>query len=396
MSLFLFCAVAGCGNALPTRDQSVGNCAQESDCGTSGQACVQNQCVPCSAHSDCQSQVCDSYGDLGGVGKCVPQSNIVYVDSNDANLMNCTGAGVGIADGSMKLPYCDLPPAVMAAAAMPGKVIRALVSPTVYQLPTNDMLGGSIVLVGSGAFSQGKATSLGFADTSLQLVASSKLVIDGFSLSGTMISTTGATLTIRRTQLSSLPQGISITSNSTLTMDRDFVTMTGIGFVASGSTLNITNSFFAGNKTNPSQNLIDVTGGTGSFQFNTIAYNMLGSAALALNCTGGTGLMVKNSILVQNEVQQELAQSCSSVPGSLVLGQASKSPAGQIDQDPGFVNPGALDLRLNAFDAVNNQYVIDKATAVNPMDKYIDHDFFGTPRPQGNGYDIGAYEYVPQ
>jgi hypothetical protein len=53
---------------------------------------------------------------------------------------------------------------------------------------------------------------------------------------------------------------------------------------------------------------------------------------------------------------------------------------------PGFVNPGADDYRLSAASPA-----VDSGTPVNaPAD-----DLDGTARPQGSGYDIGAYERVP-
>ncbi len=53
------------------------------------------------------------------------------------------------------------------------------------------------------------------------------------------------------------------------------------------------------------------------------------------------------------------------------------------DKDPKFVNPGAQDFRLQGGSPGINAGV----------DNGIAADIAGTPRPQGAGYDIGAYEY---
>jgi len=52
--------------------------------------------------------------------------------------------------------------------------------------------------------------------------------------------------------------------------------------------------------------------------------------------------------------------------------------------DPIFVNPSALDFRLQASSPAINAGI---ALSI------VLNDFFGTPRPQGAGYDIGAYEF---
>src|SRR4051812_33662607 len=118
--LFLFCTTTGCMQ----REQAVSNCVAESDCGASGQACLANQCLPCSAHSDCQSQVCDTYGDLAGAGKCVAASSIIYVDNSEGNLANCN-----LASGELHHPYCDVASALAKLPTSPGKIIRLLASP---------------------------------------------------------------------------------------------------------------------------------------------------------------------------------------------------------------------------------------------------------------------------
>jgi hypothetical protein len=69
-------------------------------------------------------------------------------------------------------------------------------------------------------------------------------------------------------------------------------------------------------------------------------------------------------------------------PQELDLGGAN------IDQDPKFVNAQGKDYRLQpgspAVDA-----------AVPSSGPGVDHDFAGTPRPQGARKDIGAFELRP-
>lgn len=56
-----------------------------------------------------------------------------------------------------------------------------------------------------------------------------------------------------------------------------------------------------------------------------------------------------------------------------------------IESDPKFINPSALDFHL-----LSTSPAIDKGSPTNapPI------DYYGNSRPQGNGYDIGAIEYI--
>jgi hypothetical protein len=54
--------------------------------------------------------------------------------------------------------------------------------------------------------------------------------------------------------------------------------------------------------------------------------------------------------------------------------------------DPNFVDAAGKDLRLTA-----DSPLVDRGIAL----KEVTTDFAGTSRPQGGGYDIGAYEYKP-
>ena len=134
-----------------------------------------------------------------------------------------------------------------------------------------------------------------------------------------------------------------------------------------------------------------MTGGSGTFQFNTVAYNTGAKTSMAINCNKSGNLTVKNSIFVQNGASQQVSSQCKAVANSLVVGSAD-AMSDQIKQDPIFEDPKLFDLRPKLNESVNAQYLIDKALDVNVGDKYVDHDFYGTPRPQGAGYDIGAFE----
>jgi hypothetical protein len=61
-------------------------------------------------------------------------------------------------------------------------------------------------------------------------------------------------------------------------------------------------------------------------------------------------------------------------------------PKGINGGDPGFIDPAAGDFRLKP-----GSILIDKATSIPGYD----NDFSDTPRPQGDAWDIGAFEWIP-
>lgn len=389
-TLFLFCTAAGCGS-LPQREQPAGDCLKESDC-AGGQACRDNQCTACVAHSDCASTVCDTYGDLGGAGRCVAPSEIFYVKENDESDASCP-----IADGSQKLPYCGLSFALKALGTSSGKIVRLTPSSSTYVMEPV-AASAKLVIIGSGSHVPGQATivSLTAADevSVLSIGTGASVVLDGVILQVSSLSAaSGSKVTIRRSLVQSLNSGATF-DGSTVTLDRDLFTENVSGLSFKSSTVSITNSFFFRNTLGSGQALLELSGGSGVFQLNTVAYNVQSAALPVLSCGGSSTVTVKNSIFAQNGVAQQLAPACRTVPGSLVLGSADPT-AGQIKQEPAFENPQANDLRLKPRDATNLQFLIDKAVAADPADKNADHDFYGTPRPQGAAADIGAFEALP-
>lgn len=394
-SAFFCCAMVSCAtscdSALPQREQVVGNCFVESDCGATSQVCKENQCVACSAQSDCASQVCDTYGDLGGAGKCVASSSIIYVDNNDSNQLNCTQA-----KGTQALPYCTLAEALTAAKATPGqqKFIRLLASPTAYSAAAFTADSGSVVLLGPAIAIAGKAATL-LPDTDsnqFSFGSGANVVIDGIVLAADGVSATaGSKVTIRRAVMNSMGVGQTYDS-ATVTLDRNLIAEGGSPLVFTKSTVNITNNIIAHNTLPADAKLITLSGGSGTFQFNSVVYNSLSGSGLALSCADSTNITVKNSIFAQNGVATQLSSGCKLTASSVVVGKSDPT-AGQIKQEPVFEDPASLDLRPKVSDPTSTQFIIDKAVEVSAStDKNVDHDFLGTARPQGGGYDIGAIE----
>lgn len=393
--LYAALTLLGCESSLPTREVPAGNCIQESDCAANGQVCKANQCVACSNNGDCASQFCDVYGDTGPAGRCTAPAQSAFVDSGDANQEFC-----GISDGTAQHPYCSI--AAAFDKLSPGTptapvYIRLLTSPNAYGLPALTSARGALVFVGPGSFKAGVAATI-VADTddgNIQIGDGARVVFDGFVMSSPSITVgNAANVTLRRVNVRDLSVG-AVFKSATVSMDRVLFSSNYAGITLQGSTANITNAVWTANFIPTGQNLIDVIGGSGGLQFATIFKNMAAATASnVLACQSASAFSIRNSIVAMNGVSQQLGTACSVAAGSVVVG-SSDPASGQIKQDPAFVDPAVGDLRLKAFDPVNTQYVIDRAVNVSSSDKNVDHDFYGTARPQGAGYDIGAVEFVP-
>lgn len=387
----VLCAAASCDSALPQKEQVVGDCFVTADCSATAQVCKENQCVACSAQSDCDSQVCDTYGDLGGAGKCVAESSIIYVDNGESNQLNCTQA-----KGTQGLPYCTLTEALAAAkTAGSGKFIRLLASSSGYFAGAINMDAGAVVLLGPATATAGRAATLlpDTDDNRFLFGSGSNVVIDGIVLAAEGLSAlAGSKVTIRRSVLNSMGGGQSFDS-ATVTLDRNLIAEGSSGLSFTKSVISVTNNIIANNTLPQDAKLISISGGSGSFQFNSVVYNALMGNALALSCADSTTVTVKNSIFAQNGVTPQISASgCKLTASSVVVGKSDPT-AGQIRQEPVFEDPLKLDLRPKLSDPTSAQFIIDKAVEVSAgTDKNLDHDYLGTARPQGGGYDIGAIE----
>lgn len=94
---------------------------------------------------------------------------------------------------------------------------------------------------------------------------------------------------------------------------------------------------------------------------------------------------VKNTILWSNTMGEILSDSSSLPTVSYSCVTGGYPGENNISSDPLFVNPSAGDFRLSATSPC-----IDTGTSLGAPDV----DFIGTTRPQGAGFDMGAYEYV--
>jgi hypothetical protein len=127
--------------------------------------------------------------------------------------------------------------------------------------------------------------------------------------------------------------------------------------------------------------VIDASGpATGTFQFNTVVNNAKsgGSMAGGIDC-GGEAPLIESSIFRGNTVNNTFG-SCAFVNSDVDV------------TDPGFMNAASDDYRITTTSTM----IVDRVTTtVDGGGMLVDHDFFGTRRPQGGGSDVGAHEKTP-
>ena len=144
-----------------------------------------------------------------------------------------------------------------------------------------------------------------------------------------------------------------------------------------GSFVNIVNSIAAHNNA--------VNGGG----FSIAAGSFLQMKQCTITGNGGEGIIGLGTLAITNSIIWN--NSGIEVPAGQVvdycdIGGGYATGNGNIAVPPLFVDPNALNFQL-AFGSP----CINTGTAVN-----VSHDCIGNPRPTGDGYDLGAYEFIPE
>ncbi len=423
-------------------------CLTSNDCAP--QVCGSDDaCRACQKNSECAAGAC------GDDGNCVAGSMIAYVDNGGMAAATCRGLREPINGNTLASAYCDIadalgtkpylvvigrgptapytpfgvnlgasaetiigPAASGAGAAVIGGSLPAIVDGASHALvvvtgpavaPGVTIDGFEITSSVSGVDGMHcNATGTGHAmrvrNSYLHDMqgdglrnANCDLTIEDSKISGTDIraieddNTVAATYVIQRNIFENgNADGVYVGAGSAtgvdLTFDRNIVAnyTAGNGLQIFGNgPYRITNSFIYLNRYG-----VDFSTGGSSpvkvFQFNTLAYNANSAIGFC-----DTNLVVDSSIVVNN----------GDAPNSL----AHCSSAYDVSDDagaPAFVdsnNPSTYDFHLAvdtpAHTAANTACCIDKVpTTFDAGAPLSNHDYDGTARPKGAGYDIGAHE----
>lgn len=393
-------ALGGCGliPSVTTECSASRPCPDDQICSAATSTCealpatdmaapaCQGPCVPCQRHTDCPSQVCDSYQPSALGGTCVLQSSLIYVDNRGGactvgqggdgqgpNTGVCSlSEGLTLLDGARKTALRLLP-----SRKSYGPLVLTQGDVTIYGQNERGQhpLPGAQTALGGDANQDGVTVRLG-----------AHLILNGVDVSksrlGVVCSDPGSRIALRGSRIEGAAyQGVQV-SDCALELDRSLLSGAQAGAlqIDSGSTFRITNTFIVRNQavaSAPTLRFADST--SGFFRFNTVADNLAMLSAAAIEC--GTSIDLRDSILVRNSrVGASQFKGICKVYSSVVGSDAAPG----IHADPQFTRLEDLDY---ALDPNQRGCCLDKVLCTNATS-----DFFGNRRPRGLACDSGAHE----
>lgn len=343
-----------------------------------------HQCRGCNSDSDCMSSlVCDMTPNGGNRGKCIPMSDVVYVDGTAS-----TG-GSGLTPSSPLQKIMD----GINKAWMTG-VNRHYVHIATATYNENIVVnsGKSITLVGPTS----AVVHFTGGNDALGVAGGGTLVVRGLTATGgngNGAGCNGASFTAYGTYfLSSSQSGIYANGCNLLVDGCWFNGNSSGGILIAGGDFQVYNSIFSHN-TGDGGLYQNVKGNTTLFVNNTVADNV-GGIVGGVKCDTTGNLVVKNSILFNNRGGAGIAETDCQTSGS-----ASDDPTGSLTAavkltggvTPGFT--GSTPVGPQSYHLTAGSVCIDKIPAAGGPD----HDYDLQSRPDTNDgmIDIGADEYYP-
>lgn len=330
-------------------------------------------CRGCVSDGDCNSGICRKSGDfpetspVNGLqtGQCVPASEIAYASNNASG---CTDTGTN----SKTTPFCSVDKAILN-----GKRYINLTQGGSY--PALTVTGGNVVIAGVGRDSSTPAVF-----PSISLTGAGTLTVSGLQVTANATAGIscrgGSTLYVRDVVVTNKMGGRGIDAEqdcAKLYVDRTRINGTyGYGIVVGGAgattvDYSITNTaitsagspsgeeyaLYLGAKSSPA----------GFFAFNTFTSNLRGVICLSARTL--------SSSIIQANTGSQVDGPC--VTGPTVIVTGADLAAG--------TEPKLLDTPNNAAKVIDKG-MMPSGNIVVPT------DYYGVPRPQGGGYDIGYQE----
>ena len=299
-------------------------------------------------------------------------NDVVYVDNK---YVNCSTG-----DGTQSKPFCELNPAVTTGKSYIFLKGNGTAMVNAYQAVTVDG-GKRVAILGPGrdALSTQQAVISGVTVT-----GGSRLTLNGLSVTNNtgqpaVQCNSSATIYVKNALVSNTYNsggGIYAAQCAKVEVERTKINaVAGNGiFLTGGSGHRIINNAITNGNRNSTNFMeqygIRISGNAdGVFSFNTIANNL-------------QGILCDNSVAVTDSIVTANA-------GALQVSgcQASRIVSTGVVLDPGYTS--GMDPILTS-DPMNDTCCIDKG--MPDVNRTIKEDYFGVPRPKGNGYDIGFHE----
>jgi hypothetical protein len=384
-------------------------CATNQQCTNPNPVCDGGSCRACVIDDECDSLVCDA-----DVGTCVPEARIVYAGPEGSNVTEictkeepCSLARAGsIAVGSANPVVLRLLPGTYRDTLVAN---RQMTSPllVVARGATIEIVGGDAIVIRGGASLDIRDLTVVKVNTNGATAISCGATGDPISrvlLRDSMLSTPGSSslsigrcsATVTTTQVRTSLSPVTLNTDGQFVGDRLQLSAIGnadpvFNLFGTNVSVRVTNSIFRSTGVSFATSDATPPGSQLFFAYNTFVFTKPQSDGSEVNCFGSnaprTARFENNIIFSTTTAEPFLGNRCDMVNN--IIAPFAGSLPGNILANPRLVDAAGGDFKLQA-----NSPAID-AAAPSQVQLDVDHDFEGTPRPQGPKSDIGAFERAP-
>jgi hypothetical protein len=353
-----FCIAGGCVQCRMGMD----------DCSGTTPICDANACRGCQMNSDCASELCDTTS-----GACIDPSTLIYATPGGADTAACTEAD----PCSITHAVASVTPSLNTILMGSGTYAAAV---TINSGATMTILGNGAIFTASLSVSHGSKVSVENATFSALLecvdtsLPDSELTFTSASVGAMNMAYCNATF---EQSVTTGETGMAL--NASLTADRSNLDIIDVDETPVIGSISIINSIFSS------------IGMPNTGSGNNFSASVSFSSTYAIGCVNDVAGV---SAHYSNVVACDDLSSVYTVSGDDTcfdhviaypeMNPPNGVPVGVIAEDPKAVNCAGGDFHLTA-----GSPAID--TAVTSTPDPVDYD--GVTRPQGSGYDIGAFEF---